>query len=300
MSGDMVVKVSPEDITYAQAAEACRGLLRCSVPIVPASTYKRVLKPQEKVIRMVWDDRVYGRNVITVSGKEAEVDCKYDDLVDKPVLMRGAHLRMVESYKYRYNIRDFCTELLRRYMRINAISAFGDWEKLSDIWDKFRGKYKGRELDKRAEYPALHKLHFRDSLKKRSGRNYRVRGLGKYCHKGEAVNFDKISLGIQHEKRIKAALGRLNNLAMEYMEMEKEFGNPLSKLDVIIESPADLRRQLLDSISGVLSGQITVAQANAAVGLSAELHKSIKQQWEMQVYATEHLELYAPKKITAD
>ncbi len=59
----------------------------------------------------------------------------------------------------------------------------------------------------------------------------------------------------------------------------------------------DLRGALLASIEGVLEGTICVAQANAVVGLSGELHKSIRQEWDMRVYANENLSLDAGKVI---
>lgn len=53
----------------------------------------------------------------------------------------------------------------------------------------------------------------------------------------------------------------------------------------------DLRGSLLATIEGVLEGRVNVAQANAVAGLSAELHKSIRQEWDMRVYANENLNL---------
>ena len=59
----------------------------------------------------------------------------------------------------------------------------------------------------------------------------------------------------------------------------------------------DLRGALLASIEGVLEGRVNVSQANAVVGLSGELHKSIRQEWDMTVYANENLSLDAGKVI---
>lgn len=56
-------------------------------------------------------------------------------------------------------------------------------------------------------------------------------------------------------------------------------------------SACDLRGVLLATIEAVLEGRVNVAQANAVAGLSAELHKSIRQEWDMRVYANEHLHL---------
>jgi len=60
---------------------------------------------------------------------------------------------------------------------------------------------------------------------------------------------------------------------------------------------SDLRGALLASIEGILEGRVNVGQANAIVGLSGELHKSIRQEWDMRCYANEHLTLEAGKVI---
>jgi len=64
-----------------------------------------------------------------------------------------------------------------------------------------------------------------------------------------------------------------------------------------ITTAQDLRGVLLASIEAVLEGRINVAQANAVVGLSGELHKSIRQEWDMRVYANENLSLCAGEVI---
>ena len=58
-----------------------------------------------------------------------------------------------------------------------------------------------------------------------------------------------------------------------------------------IGTSSDLRAILLASIEGVLEGRVNVGQANAVIGLSTELHKSIRQEWDMRVYASENLAL---------
>jgi len=58
-----------------------------------------------------------------------------------------------------------------------------------------------------------------------------------------------------------------------------------------IGTSSDLRAVLLASIEGVLEGRVNVGQANAIVGLSSELHKSIRQEWDMRVYASENITL---------
>lgn len=58
-----------------------------------------------------------------------------------------------------------------------------------------------------------------------------------------------------------------------------------------IVNGADLRGALLATIEAVLEGRINVSQANSVAQLSSELHKSIRQEWDMRVYANEHLTL---------
>lgn len=64
-----------------------------------------------------------------------------------------------------------------------------------------------------------------------------------------------------------------------------------------IGTSSDLRAVLLASIEGVLEGRVNVGQANAVIGLSAELHKSIRQEWDMRVYASENLTLQNGKLL---
>lgn len=62
-----------------------------------------------------------------------------------------------------------------------------------------------------------------------------------------------------------------------------------------ITSPQEHRALLLASMEAVCEGRINVAQANALVGLSTEVHKSIRQEWDMRVYAAENLTLNGGK-----
>lgn len=56
-----------------------------------------------------------------------------------------------------------------------------------------------------------------------------------------------------------------------------------------IVTASDLRGVLLATIEGVLEGRVTTSQASQVAQLSAELHKSIRQEWDMRIYAHEHL-----------
>ena len=60
--------------------------------------------------------------------------------------------------------------------------------------------------------------------------------------------------------------------------------------DTILATPAELRAVLLHGIVAVIEGRINVSQANAIVGLSSEVHKSIRQEWDMSVYMSENIE----------
>ena len=56
-----------------------------------------------------------------------------------------------------------------------------------------------------------------------------------------------------------------------------------------ITSPTEHRALLLSAMEAVCEGRLNVSQANALVGLSGEVHKSIRQEWDMRVYAAENL-----------
>jgi hypothetical protein len=67
--------------------------------------------------------------------------------------------------------------------------------------------------------------------------------------------------------------------------------------DQKIKNAADLRAILLLTMEGVLEGRVNVPMANAVVGLSGEVHKSIRQEWDMRVYAAENFCLESGKVI---
>jgi len=64
-----------------------------------------------------------------------------------------------------------------------------------------------------------------------------------------------------------------------------------------ITSPEDHRALLLASMEAVCEGRMNINQANAITGLSAEVHKSIRQEWDMRVYAAENLTLEHGKVV---
>lgn len=60
---------------------------------------------------------------------------------------------------------------------------------------------------------------------------------------------------------------------------------------VLIDSPAALRGLLVEAMVGVLEGRVSVPQANAVAGLGVEVHKSIRQEWDMREYVLKNLSL---------
>lgn len=64
-----------------------------------------------------------------------------------------------------------------------------------------------------------------------------------------------------------------------------------------ITTPQEHRALLLSAMEAVCEGRINVSQANALVGLSGEVHKSIRQEWDMRVYAAENLTITQGKVV---
>ena len=58
-----------------------------------------------------------------------------------------------------------------------------------------------------------------------------------------------------------------------------------------ITTPADHRAVLLQVMIGLLEGRVSVPMANAVSDISAEVHKSIRQEWDMRCYAADNLVL---------
>lgn len=56
-----------------------------------------------------------------------------------------------------------------------------------------------------------------------------------------------------------------------------------------ITSPSELRAVLLAAMEGVLEGRVSVPQANSIAAVSQEVHKSIRQEWDMRCYAADNL-----------
>lgn len=65
-----------------------------------------------------------------------------------------------------------------------------------------------------------------------------------------------------------------------------------------IRSAGDHRRLLLDAMVAVTEGRMNVGQANAISSLSAEVHKSIKLEWDMICYAAETFVIGPGNQIT--
>jgi len=58
-----------------------------------------------------------------------------------------------------------------------------------------------------------------------------------------------------------------------------------------ITTPEEHRAILLAAMEALLEGRINVQMANALASVSAEVHKNLKQEWDMRVYAAENLTL---------
>jgi hypothetical protein len=64
-----------------------------------------------------------------------------------------------------------------------------------------------------------------------------------------------------------------------------------------ITTPGEHRALLFSAIEAVCEGRLSVPQANAVSDLSAEVHKSLRQEWDMRVYAAENLTLEHGKVV---
>ena len=58
-----------------------------------------------------------------------------------------------------------------------------------------------------------------------------------------------------------------------------------------ITSPSEHRAILLMTMEGILEGKVSVPMANAIASVSSEVHRSLRQEWDMRVYAAENLSL---------
>ena len=58
-----------------------------------------------------------------------------------------------------------------------------------------------------------------------------------------------------------------------------------------ITTPEEHRAILLSAMEALLEGRLNVNISNALAALSAEVHKNLKQEWDMRVYAAENLTL---------
>lgn len=64
-----------------------------------------------------------------------------------------------------------------------------------------------------------------------------------------------------------------------------------------IKTANDLRGLLLASIESVVDGRMSISQGNTVAVLSEQFHKSISQEWEMRVYANEHISLDSARVV---
>jgi hypothetical protein len=61
--------------------------------------------------------------------------------------------------------------------------------------------------------------------------------------------------------------------------------------NIKITTPEEHRAILLAAMEALLEGRLNVQMANALSSISAEVHKNLKQEWDMRVYASENLTL---------
>jgi hypothetical protein len=64
-----------------------------------------------------------------------------------------------------------------------------------------------------------------------------------------------------------------------------------------ITSASEHRRLILDAMVALATGKLNVQQANALASLSAEVHKSIKMEFEMVCYAAENFALGSGNEV---
>lgn len=64
-----------------------------------------------------------------------------------------------------------------------------------------------------------------------------------------------------------------------------------------VSSSEEHRALLLASMEALCEGRMNVSQANAVASLSSEVHKSIRQEWDMRCYAAENLTLHNSKVV---
>jgi len=58
-----------------------------------------------------------------------------------------------------------------------------------------------------------------------------------------------------------------------------------------ITTPQEHRALLLAAMEALLEGRLNVQMANALASISGEVHKNLRQEWDMRVYAAENLTL---------
>lgn len=64
-----------------------------------------------------------------------------------------------------------------------------------------------------------------------------------------------------------------------------------------LKTANDLRNALLTSIEAVIEGRMSISQGNTVALLSEQFYKSVDQEWEMRVYANQHINLDNAKVI---
>lgn len=65
----------------------------------------------------------------------------------------------------------------------------------------------------------------------------------------------------------------------------------LTENHFIVRSAKEHRRLLLDGMVALIEGRMSVPVANALSGLSTEVHKSVRLEWDMITYAADNVEI---------
>ena len=85
----------------------------------------------------------------------------------------------------------------------------------------------------------------------------------------------------------------MSKRALRVIDLDQTFGN-------VIKAPEDFRAVLMNTALGVLEQRISVSQANAVASLSVEIHKSIRQEFEMRCYVSKDVVLHAGRVLRVE
>lgn len=243
-------------MNYEQALSIFEGVKTDTSLMVPETSYKKIRINQTRIAEQCWEWARQKYRSLPL----------YQDLQVKPVVMKGIVTR-VSAHDHAVRGRKVLARYLKRYKRTGFLCRYARDD----------------------EGPLNKELRLAWSTRSYVSDWHRVAPNREVL----VLNGSMISIDDMNVRKLNT-LRRLNYLQEIVMETEQEYISAADGIRAVIESPADLRRQLLSCISGVLEGKVSVPQANAIAGASAEVHKSIRQEWDMRIYATENACLSAP------